>query len=282
MVFSRGVKFWVIMCLLSMFFFNLYWSIEGYDNFFTYLAGQSPGYNYVSRVGLVFWGGLVGYTTRFIALILCLISAFLMWVKSQNFLKIKALIAISLLLESLYFIGLIPSVPYLLSFSATFLTVAYILHIVFATPVLIILAFKLIRYENDSDNSGLAKLSSLAVVGYVASLWANSLFRWFDMLATEGIAFLSSGPRALGFLNSAVFMSLAIIFSIVGSYRLSKKKEESPLSWFGLSFASVGIHFVICVIYSIYVNALNYALLVDIWAIPLLGLGLTMLITKME
>jgi hypothetical protein len=102
------------------------------------------------------------------------------------------------------------------------------------------------------------------------------------MISTEGMKFLASGPKAFGFLNSAVFMSLAIAFSIVGSYRLSRKKEKFALKWIGLSFASVGIHFVIYLIYSTYLNSLNYSLLVDIWAIPLLGLGLSILITRPE
>ena len=88
---GRGIKFWVVVCLVSLFVFNLYWSIEGYDNFFNFLKGQSPGYGYVSRVGLVFWGGLLGYTTRFMALILGLVSVFLLWVRSRSFSKVRIL-----------------------------------------------------------------------------------------------------------------------------------------------------------------------------------------------
>jgi hypothetical protein len=118
-------------------------------------------------------------------------------------------------------------------------------------------------------------LAGLAFSGYVGALWANSVFRWFDMVASEGLSFFSIGLRTLGSLNAFLVMTLALFSSAVSAYYLSKKNRVA-MKWIGLTLFLVGLHFLVYFVYSYFGGMLNFVMVVEIWTIPLIGLGLAL------
>jgi hypothetical protein len=77
-------------------------------------------------------------------------------------------------------------------------------------------------------------------------------------------------------------MSLALVFTVIGAFSLAKKDFRSSFKWLGLAFTLVGLHYLFYVLYSYFVGMLGFLVITEIWTIPLLGLGLTMLKTKIN
>jgi hypothetical protein len=145
-----------------------------------------------------------------------------------------------------------------------------------------VLAVKVKKYNGPARKPSLLKWGGIAFLGFTGALWANAVLRWFDMLFSPqgGTAFLFSGIRAWGFFDAVIFMSLAVAFAAFGCYRLVKQGEGSAVKLLGLSLAMVGLQYVIFLVYAYVVNAWALALLMDVWTVPLLGLGASLLITK--
>ena len=224
--------------------------------------------------------GFVQLGGRFIAVILGLAAAYLLWVKKKPFQKVKKIVALALILEGLYFLLWIPSVWFLLKpgFVANLpLAINYILQILFTVPFLWALVFKLTTYRERSQKPTLLKFAAVAFVGYVAALAVNEVSRWTSMISAETLKFLFQGIHAVGFLNAVVLMPLAVVLAIAGAVRLFQQKKCSAMMWLGASLAVVGLNYVIYVIYSYFANSLNSLPLVDVWTIPLLGLGIALI-----
>jgi hypothetical protein len=119
----------------------------------------------------------------------------------------------------------------------------------------------------------------VAIVSYVGAMWFNVVFRWFDMIEVIGSGFLLRGATAWGFLGSMITMSVAVILSVAGAYLLAENRAET-IRWFGLSLLMIGLHYVIYLAYSISSGNLDFALRMDVWSLPFLGLGLSLLRTK--
>ncbi len=180
-------------------------------------------------------------------------------------------------LEGTYYVLLFPSGLWRISNGLNFLGVAYLLRAVAAGSVLMVLSFKVRGF---TLNTNVMKWIGVAAVGYVAALWFNVIFKWFDMIKMLGSTFLLIGASSWGFLGSLITMSLAVVFAIVGAYFLAGNKGES-VWWFGLSLTMVGVHYVIYVLFSFMAgNSLDFALPLDVWTLPFLGLGLSLLRTK--
>jgi hypothetical protein len=217
-----------------------------------------------------------------LATVIGLLCLLLVWPKDENFFEIKKLVSIALFLEAGYFVSLLPSVWFMLrperiTYSLT-LSVSFLLQILLVAPSLTILAFNILKMKDTEKPKSV--FVCLAFVNYVAALLLNSMFRWFDMISNEGIMFLLSGIRALGFLNAVIVMSLALIFSIVTYYNLFKNKKALAYRWCGLTLTLIGLHYIIFLFYSYVVGALDYVWLVDIWTIPLFGLGFSILMSS--
>lgn len=226
----------------------------------------------------------VGMLAHLSAVIIGLLSLVLIWKGTRGFFDLKNCVVLALVLEGIYYASLFPSGVWLATglfgafdLGVTPLGVAYLLQVVFTTPFLIILALKVRNYIKDSSGFDGWKWVGFAFVGYIGALWSNSVFRWFDMVASDGLVVFFSGVAGVGALNAFVLMSLAVTFAIISIFRLVSKKLRSALRWLGLSLVMVGLHYVIYVVYSYYVNALGSVMLIDVWTIPLLGLGLVLL-----
>ena len=144
------------------------------------------------------------------------------------------------------------------------------------------MGIKLYKYKGGSKGFEAWKWVSVAFVGYVASLWVNSVFKWIDMAVTEGFSLFFNGVNSLGALNAFILMSLALVFSFFSAFSLAKKDFSSSFKWLGITLVMVGLHYLIYVVYSYLVSMEAFLMLAEIWAIPLLGLGMVMLITKID
>lgn len=270
---DKNVKLWIIICLSAFSLWTVYTLIQSYIVFYHFLTGV-PDFYYRS---FYYWCAHFGITSRFVGVLLAFAVAFISWGKSKPFSKTKFLLAAALVLEGIYFITLIPSALNLtqgFGGRTFFVGVAYFLQVIFAAPVLFLASFKTARF--DINNSKL-KWVGFVLTGYFLALWSNSVFRWFDMASSSGVQFLLTGLPLVGFLNSAVLFSLAIILSVVATVYLLKDRINAALKWFSLASVLVGLHYIVFVVYSYFANSLNFAWLVEVWAIPLFGLGLAFL-----
>ena len=273
----RTVKVWILITLCSYFTYALYWLLININ----YVGGV-----YSSAGGLVdpyFYrlSGLVGVILRFLGAVLALASVYEFWKHKENaFPKVKNIVSLALLFEGLYYLSFLPSVPRLLQFGNYYsLAASYSLQILLTFPLLTILFFKLRRNKDTFVNGNTLNWIGAASLGYVAALWVNNVFRWFDMVGMYGIGFILEGVTYLGFLNGVLTLSLSVVFAVIGFLSL-RKEGKMNTKWWGLSLTMVGLHFLIYLVYSVYFDALSFALLNEIWTIPLLGLGLATLRLK--
>lgn len=239
--------------------------------------------------------GAVGMLVRLVGVILGILSLFLVIWNTKKISEIKKWVVSALFLESVYHISLLPSGLFMVgvgsglgvdafarNMASILLGIDYILLVLFTAPFLLILAIELYKYEGGPNGFEAWKWVGVAFVGYIASLWVNSIIKWFDMVMAEGFSFFFTGIRSLGAINAFALMSLALIFSITGAFSLVKQDFSSAFKWLGITFVLVGLHFLVYAVYSYLVGMVGFLMLSEIWAIPLLGLGLTMLRTKIQ
>ncbi len=267
----RLVKFWLAICLFSMLLWVVYWFRPSYEHFFNAIYGVPD--SYVSNLGVVYWSGHFGLNARFLCSIFGLAGLALCWSAAVVVRKVRFLFGAACFCEGLYFVLLTPFVWNLANRGMVFFTWSYIIQIVAAAPILLLLALKLFRFTGVNADR-LWVWVGLGSFGYVVALWANAVLRWFDMVSVEGWAFFSGGVRVWGFMNALVLMSAAVVFAAIGLMFFYRKNKFSALKWLGLSLAAVGLQYCLYAVYSAYVNALSYTLLIDIWTMPFLGLSL--------
>jgi hypothetical protein len=271
---GRGVKVWVFVCLCSLLVWLVYLVPSTLGHLVNVVFGLPDFYS--GNLG-VFVASFVGLLARFSAVILALIVGFLIWGAEVGVsIRVVRLIEAAIFLEGTYFVLVFPSGLWWLGLGFNFLGIAFLLEAVSAGSVLLFLSFKLrdcLRYASALRWVG------VGVVGYVGALWFNVVFRWFDMIAVIGNDFLLRGFASWGFLGSMVTMSLAVVFGVIGAYLLAANKGES-IWWFGLCLMMIGLHYVIYVAYSLFSGNLDSAMTLDVWTLPFLGLGLSLLRTK--
>jgi hypothetical protein len=278
----RSVKICIIASLLSLIVYDAYILIGSFAILFGYFAQVPQDVRYVGMTGLVYWLGLAGMIGRFIEVILGLATVYLLWVKAKPFLRTKHFVSLALFLEGAYYFSYVPSVWFLLrpGFAYLPLGVGYILQILFTVPFLWVLAFKVATYSKSIQRTHLLKYGAVAFVGYIAALAVNEVSRWTSMISADALRFLLQGIRIVGFLNAVVLMPLAVVLAIAGAFRLFQLREHSAMLWLGASLALVGLNYSIYVIYSYFANSLNSLPLVDVWTVPLLGLGIALMINS--
>jgi hypothetical protein len=283
---SRETKIWIFISLFSLLLWTIYWTYPSsleriYDILISgqVFAGGSFG-------GLMYaWmevSGAIGTLIRSIGVVFGIIILYLMSVKNKSLIDVKKLLATALFIEAFYY--------FMVSFpSGTFMTtvgyggqyvtlgVAYFIQFLVTTPFLVILGFKVYRHkQNEGD---IIKWVGFAFVGYITALWSNSVFRWFDMIANEGFSVFFTGIRAVGSLNAFIVMSLAVGFGALGVYYLLKGRKVA-IKWAGLALGMVGLHYLIYLVYSYFGGMINFVLIIEVWAITLLGLGVSIVRKK--
>lgn len=277
---NRSTKISLAIALISLFIYVFYVIRSSYIILFAYLAGSGWEVNYVTLLGPVFWASFIGITGRFIGVMFGLIAIFLLWVRQQRFLAVKKLVVAALILESVYFVGLIPSLWLFFNPKSPIfvpsLGCGYLIQILFTVPFLLALAYQVSKYVKSSQQFFMLKVGSVTFVGYTVALVANEVSRWATMINKESLRFIE-GIRAVGFYNAVVFMPLAVVFAVVGVVRLFQQRRQSATKWFGLSLMVIGLNYIVYLGFVYYVHSLNTLPVVDIWTIPLLALGIALI-----
>jgi hypothetical protein len=113
-----------------------------------------------------------------------LLAAFLILkTKTDSFLVIRDKISKALLLEGFYFLSFIPSIYFLLGFSALpsvsnfCLSTSFSAQILLISPFLINLGLKVRKYEPGVGGSSLLRLAGLAAMNYVIALWITYIMK---------------------------------------------------------------------------------------------------------
>jgi len=284
--FNRWVKIWAIISLLSLSVWASYPLRSSYIFIYSLIIeGQS---SYVARQGIAFWTGVIGYHARFIAGLAGAIAIAFLSRKAKDSEKLNKILALVMVLEASYFILLLPYFQYLLSFAyavqSLFLAYSYVVQPLVAAPFLFILAYKIWNCDETRKSSSIWKWTGIAFVGYILALWSNITFgRWFDMIYTEGLAFLENINVSIGFFTSTLLMTLALVFAAYAAFLLFKRRQLKARLHVGVAFVLVGFHYFFYAAYCFYVGlSFDWLMLVDIWAIPLLGLGIAIIPNKSE
>ncbi len=272
---GNGVKIWVFVSVCSLLLWSLYWlpsNIQYIANLLLLkpdLAGGTMGTFTTEHVGLI---------ARFAGAIVALVAVYRAWLatKTKTSTEIGSTIAAALFLEGVYFVLLFPPGLWMMALGVTIIGFSSLLQVAFAVPSLITLSFKIKNYAGNVQN--MLKWLGITGVTYISAMWINAIFLWFDLMQVLGSNYLLRGITILAFLNSLVFMSLAVIFAIIGTSHLTKN-NGAAVWWFGLSLSMVGLHYMLYLIYS-YLIGSNLVLWLDVWAIPFLGLGISLLRMK--
>jgi hypothetical protein len=282
---TSAVKIGIAATLISLFIYNAYILRGSLQILFGYLSNVPGDVVYVRFVGVAFWAGWVSLIARFIALVLALSAVYLLWIRAWPFMRVNKLVSAALILEGVNFLGLVPSLWFLLhpgtfSFPPS-LGYGYLVQILFTVPFLWALAYQVGKYKNSNQVQRLLQVAALAFVGYTVALVVNEVSRWASMITIASLTFLE-GIRAVGFFNALAFMPFAIAFAIAGAYQFYRRKERSAMKWFGASLIVIGLNYTIYLAFTYIVNSLNTLPLVDIWTIPLLAVGITLILNAYE
>lgn len=294
-----SLKTLIIFSAISYFAYTFYWFIKTIP--WIIHITQGPKF-YSAPTGLLYintYSLLIGYVTDYMAFLgltirvigatYALLTAILLFKNKTNIqLLIQTKISKTIFFEALYFLSLIPSIYLLLEISALipkaniFLVLQISIQILLISPILIVLNQKL--KKNNINSSSTIKLIIISYLSYVIALWGLYMLKWIGMMieasALGEINWLQYGIRIFGLLNTAIILSLAVIFAIIGAFQNKRKNIPKTIKWCGLSLVFLSLHFVIYVLYLASVGFWNAILFGELWAIPLLGIGIYMIIKK--
>jgi hypothetical protein len=121
--------------------------------------------------------------------------------------------------------------------------------------------------------------AGVVCLGYITALWITSVIFWVEIILVLGIQYMMTGFTYVLFFNSVVILTLVEIFAFVGLVPLIRIGNQSSFikKMSSLSLILIGTHFVIYLLYAAFTANLTFALSFDIWLIPVLGLGLSLL-----
>ena len=285
-MFSKHVKLWIFITISIMIVYNL-WEIyetvdgiyEGFTQIGIFELGQSVGINPI--IILIVFCPLIGLIFRFVGSILALEVVNLAWRKqTHTFSDLSNKISKVVLMEIIYLISIIPNFFFITVIGTPLIFASYIIQTFLTIPFLFILRRKISKNSEQTIGSDLNKSIGLTFVAYFGAIWVNHVTRWFDMAITSGAQVLLTSLNPLGAINSFVVLSLALVFAVIGYLKLSNKGITSK--WFGLSLTLTGLHFIILLAFYALLNSLHVVYLFEIWAVPLLGLGLSIVLADLK
>ena len=282
MVLNRWNKVWIVITLLSLLIYIIYWLNSIYGWVYRRIIVSIPEFP------SFFWADpvlpAIGDSFRFIGVILALLSIYLMWgPKQKPITSVKKYIAIALLFEGIFFLAALPAnIILFFRFTGTVIqSFAYLLQNILILPLLIVLGAKVWRYQ-ELDRLNLLKWVGITALVYLIGIWFVNVFKWVSMAQSEGIEFLLSGTTLLGFLNSAITLSMALIFAAAGFYAHLKQNRWLSAKLGALALIMLGLHFAFFILYVAITDAWRWVFLTEFWPITLLGLGLSMITIKTE
>lgn len=281
MKFSKSVKFWIFVTLITFLVFN-FWQLyetsegiyEGFTDIDIFELGQSVGINPI--IMLIVFSPLIGLIFRIFGSILALQVVNLVWRKqTHTFFDLRKKISKAVLMEIIYLISIVPNFFFITVVGTPVIFWSYVVQSFLTIPFLFILRRKINRNKENQFGPDVKKWITITFVTYSTAIWVNHITRWFDMSLIGGIPMLLTSLNPLGFFNSAIILSLSVIFAIIGFVKVGQSGLLSK--WFGASMTMMGLHFIILVIFYVLQNTLNVLYLFELWTIPLFGLGLSII-----
>ena len=264
-----NIKIWISIALVSLLAHTLYWNLQTLEQ--TYVNFPGPYFSNVIPAA--------GSVLRIVGILVALLSVYLAWGPlAKSFSEVGGKVSIALFLEGVYYITFIPTAVFLIMEVSALQGVLYGLFTVLMSPLLIILSLK-VRASQAATDEGVLRWAGAAGLGYIIALWVTTLANWVDAVLTFGIQSVITGTTYVSFFNSVVTLSLALVFALLGILPIINKGKSSMATkrLCSLSLIALGAYFTIYVLYAVLNNALNAALLGDVWLISSLGLGLSLL-----
>jgi hypothetical protein len=286
--FIRRNLFWFFLTLISLLVWILRWIPESFVRFYNIVFISWDYYPRVLVRGSMYTIATLGMVSRLLVVILGFYLLFIIWKKKAKLYSLRKKLAICIGLEGLYYASLIPSILYLFalmfSLNSVFygiLGTGYLFHVVLTFPFLTVLAIKVFKSGREREEFHSQKLLGVTFFGYIVALWANASFRWIGLVITQGLEILWNESNIVLALNSIILMTIGIIFGFFGAIFLSKKQRKA-LKYIGLSLASVGLHYLIYLIYHIIIEDFISIWLIDLWAIAFIGIGISLVRQKIS
>jgi hypothetical protein len=290
-----ALKILILVAVSSYFAYALYWFVKTIPwiveislrpEFYSPATGLRFTDPYsVSVAYLMEYSGFFGLMVRVVGASYALLAAFLILkTETNSFPVIRDKVAKALLLEGFYFLSWIPAIYFLLGFSALpsvsnfLLSTVFLTQILLIAPFLISLGLKVRKYESGVGGSSLLRLAGLAAMNYVITLWVTYMLKWTEMTAVDPYLFSAFSVRILGFLNTVIVQSLAVVFAVVGLLHILRKSgADNTMRWWGLSLIFLSTHVIIYVIYVTSVGIPRFIPFGELWLTPLLALGIYLL-----
>ncbi|XHH10385.1 MAG: hypothetical protein ACFCUE_07090 [Candidatus Bathyarchaeia archaeon] len=293
---NRAQKVLLLTAALSYAIYSFYWLIRGTFWFAeTLLYGyQLPptGVLQVNPVSLLAanlmdFSAFLGLIIRAVGGAIAVLAVYQIFKASSNFMATKGKIVKVLICEAVYFLSLIPSIIFLLGFSALtplsigFLSAQLTVQILFIVPCLALLASKL---RKSTDSSTVVKSAAILFLSYISALWLTYQLKWLELFngaqvnVSTVFGWLIENARLLSFLNTTVIFTVALLFAVMATkYTFASKRAKAVRMW-GLSAFFVGLFFVFYVLYCSYLGAYWVIPFGELWLIPLLLVGIYFLI----
>jgi hypothetical protein len=230
--------------------------------------------------------GFLGLIIRVVGASYALFAAFMIFRNKNGSLPaVRNKISKALFFEGLHYLSYIPAIYLLLGFSALPSVSNLLLSIVFSTQILLIspflikLALIVKNYESDVNRPTLIRLAGLTYMNLVIALWVTYMLKWREMMAVDPYLFSALSVRILGFLNTVIVQSLAVVFAVVGVLLILRKRGlDKAVRLLGLSSIFLGLHILIYVIYVTGVGITRFIIFGELWVIPPMAIGAYLLL----
>lgn len=303
MIMNRVLKVLGLIVSLSYAVYGFYWLIKG--TFWFMDAGLNPGaclpptgvlvLNSTSLLAanIMDYSAFLGLIARAIGGVYAVLVAYQIF-KAQNdyYMVVKNNILKILVCEILYFFSLIPSIFFLLGFSAlpllsnTFLSAQLSIQVLFIVPCLVLLALKINKKAAYDLSNSLVVLKSTAALflSYIFALWLSYQLKWLELFNGAQVSissvfwWLIENARLLSFLNTIIILTIALCFAVMGTKYVFDLKTTIAVKMWSLSAFFIGLFFVFYVVYCVYLGVLWVIPFGELWIIPLLFVGIYFLI----
>ena len=299
---KRKEEFLILVIALSYLSYNVYWFMMSANWVLSFIL--MPRYEpptgllftntfSVFMVYLMDFAAFFGLTVRFVGGLFALLSVYLIvGIRKNKGTLVKKAISTVLVCEALYFLSLVPSIFFLLGFSALsplsnyLLSAQLFVEVLLISPFLIILAIKIRKLRQLVDKRSIVNWTGFLFLTYVLALWIAYLLKWSDLLNGANITFsnaftwLLGSSRFLSLLNTTVTLTLAVIFAILGTKFLIRKNSNKTIKYWSLSATFLGAFFIFYVLYCIYLGVLLVIPFGEIWIIPFFAFGVYFLLAK--
>jgi hypothetical protein len=269
--YSWKVKIWIPITLIFLLIHTVFWSIPAVEASFNDFPGP-----YFSNIIPA-----IGSIIRIIGILVGLYSMYLAWgPPARSYNEVKSNIFIAIFFEGVYYLTFIPTAVFLINEFSTLQGGLYGLFSLIIAPSLIILSIK-IKSSQNTASTNVVRWMGVACIGYVTTLWITIIANWVDLILISGFSLVFDGTNYVSFLNSIITLSLSLTFTLIACIPIINRAliTTSTRKRIILSLVLIGLYFSIYFIHVLGTSSLNTALLGDIWLIPLLGLGISLLKT---